>query len=316
MKRFLFASLILVVLSCHPEKKGGQENIITTKTAKHLNILGTKLYVVPKKGFRQEPYTTNMEKVNAALIQFIEMEGSNYYKNAQVSTREELETKGCKVISFRTLKLNEYEARTSHFSDGTDIWKMGVLFGDSSFTVMVMAFYDHNIPGLENDVEAILNSIYYDKNKKVNPQDIAFFSVDETKSRFKYARLVAGMFLYAIDGLVKATYVEEPTILISLPSYDKDLSLEAVSDDQLKLARTHSGYTDIRVRNRYSTEINGKQAYVVDADVKINGQDALLHETVIKGNKKIVVAQASIKSDYEATLKEVKKLEETLRIKE
>lgn len=68
------------------------------------------------------------------------------------------------------------------------------------------------------------------------------------------------------------------------------------------------------MRKSFQTEINGKQTYDVDADMKING--CAPSSDSYKGDTKIVVTQASIKSDYDTTLKEVKKLEKTLRIKE
>jgi hypothetical protein len=302
----------IVVLSCMTLTAGGQtanssfpNEIKTTRVATHINIPGTRVFIVPPEGFRISSTLPAIEKGEVGLVQAMDLPGGSFYTNAATFSKERFEQKGIKVLEYKELKVNGFPAKLVFMQGDPQTKVYNLIFGDSTFSTMLMGVFASNDDKTGEQVKKALLSIYYDKALKIDPFATAPFKLNDSKSIFKFAKFAASTYLYSIDGIKKDSYQNEPYFMaVALPT--QGASLKAIADNMAEMIK------DSKFKNVSENKTNGFQSLKREVYGKLNGKPALLFQHIVLIGQSAIVMQGIADDNFDKYIIEFEKLSNTV----
>lgn len=300
----VFVCLTFISCGQTPKDKSAID-IITTKSSKHLNIPGTRVFVIPPTGFVTSTTLPAIEKGNEGLLQAMDLIGGSFYTNAATFSKEKFEQKGVKVFEYKEFKINNYPAKMVLVQGDPKTKMYNLVFGDSTFSTSVMGVFATNDNQTGEQIKQAIQSIYYDKTFEVNPFATAPFKLDDTKSIFKFAKFSASMYMYSIDGVKRDSYGNEPYFM-AFAAPTEGASLKAIADDMSNVIK---GAT---IKNISETKTNGLQSFKREVYGKLNGKAAVLFQHVVLIGESAVVMQGIADDNFEKYIAEFEKLANTV----
>lgn len=222
----------------------------------YLNIKGTRLSIIPPKGFKESKTIIGLEKNDNAAIQVMDLVGGNFESNTLTYTKSEFEKKGITVLEFEELKVDGFRAKFSHIKGKENNESVQVVFGDDSFCAMVIAIFPTSMRNeLFSEIKESFLKIKYDKNLKVDPFASSAFKVEKNESKFKFAKASANMFIFSENGVVKNSYNDEPMIMITSYPFDKSMTKEKLLEDAVQ-GLVKQGFVLKETKNTSKENIN------------------------------------------------------------
>lgn len=303
--KLLFIALSLSLSACGQSTESKKQN--SEKTL----VLGTRIYIEQPENFNPSKDFIGFEN-GQSLIQFIDLFGGNYNSNAKNFTKENFEKKGVKVLDFKELKIDNYPAKLAFIEGNPNQKSLQLVFGDNEFSVMAMAF----IPDFEKDkIEKSLLTIEYDKKRTVDPFEIAFFELDDSKSIYKYSKAASNVFIYSKNGTKKESYTGESFYMVSqVPTDSPNMNPKLLFDNNLNSLKSNG----LIVSERKVTErkkLNGFECYEELIIGTLNNEETQIKITSVVNGTRAVLINGLIKDNFESTLQEFDKLTNELKMK-
>lgn len=314
MNRIILTLLTCMTLSVCGQKEAEKIANENVKTEKHVNIPGTRLYIVPPNGFKIATSFFGLQQGDNSAIQIYDLVGGNYYTNAATFSKEAFEQQGAKVFNYEESKFNGFPAKCIFMQGNPNSKTISMVFGDTTFSVMILAIYPSTDDKTGEQIQNAIKSIYYDKNLKVDPFASASFTLDETKSIFKFANSASGTFIYSIGGVDKQAYLDEPFITVTTVPKDPANSEKDIAE-MLILGLENNGLTEKELKNISTANVNGQTAYEVEVYGKNQGLSNLIYILIVADQDKVVAIQGIVTSDFDTNLIEIKKLAKTIILK-
>jgi hypothetical protein len=303
MTRILTLVLLsLHFVSCKPATKAiVNGDITTTKSAKHQNIPGTRVFFVPPEGFTISTILPAFQKGEQGILQAMDLPGGNFYKNAATFSKEKFEQKGIKVLDYREFAINGLPAKMALVQGDPQTKMYNLVFGDTTFSASVIGIFPTNDDQTGEQLKQAITSIYYDKSFVVDPFTKAIFKLDDTKSIFKFAKFAASHYLYSIGGVEKDAYNDESFFMaFALPL--KGQTVKAMVDNLAKMI------SEPTVKNEINASTNGLKSFKREVYGKLKGKPALLFQHVVFLGENAVFMQGIAKDNFEKNLQEFEKL--------
>jgi hypothetical protein len=281
----------------------------------YLNIKGTRLSIIPPKGFKESKTIIGLEKNDNAAIQVMDLVGGNFESNTLTYTKSEFEKKGITVLEFEELKVDGFRAKFSHIKGKENNESVQVVFGDESFCAMVIAVFPTSMRNeLFSEIKESFLKIKYDKNLKVDPFASSAFKVEKNESKFKFAKASANMFIFSENGVVKNSYNDEPMIMITSYPFDKSMTKEKLLEDAVK-GLVKQGFVLKETKNTSKENINSYNSIEAEFYFEHKSEIKLSHITILIKDDKAIVVYGNAKSKFEENIREFKKLINSLKIK-
>lgn len=312
MQKILYFFL-LVSLSAHGQTSTDKIKpvIDNAKTSQHVNVPGTRLYIIPPPGFKTMTNFTGLQKGETSMVQVYDLVGGNFYKNAADFTKARFEKDGINVFDYQEIKVNGYPAKYIAMQSQPAAKTYAMVFGDTSFSTMIMAACPATDAVTDKEIINSLNTICYDKNKKIDPFETANFSLDEKVSRFKFFRYNINMYIYMIDGVEDTEDKNAPGLIVMQLPKDNTNSLQDIANIMIgKYALANQ-----QIKNSSFNKINDYDAYETEVYGEVQGNTALIYLCVVAKDDKAIVVQGIAKKDLESNLQEFKKLAHTIKMK-
>ncbi|MFI5141407.1 MAG: hypothetical protein ACHQII_03525 [Bacteroidia bacterium] len=310
MRRIVFTLMTCITLLACGQTKKEEKDVSNTKTDKHINIPGTRLFIIPPKDFTIATSFIGLKKHDNSEIQIYDLVGGNYYTNAATFSKEKFEQKGAKVFEYKENKFNGFPAKYIFMQGDPNAKAISLVFGDTTFSTMIMAIYPSIDDKVGEEIQKAIQTIYYDKSLKIDPFATASFTLDENKSIFKFSKAASGMFMYTKDGVDK---VEPLIVLTTIP---KDQAMTAKSISEMMVSKIEQyGLTDKQFKNISTANVNGQPAYEVEVYGKMQDKSCVLYQLVVTGQDKAITIQALVKSDFDNNLREIRNLAQTIKLK-
>ncbi|XZF16179.1 hypothetical protein ACTHGU_08575 [Chitinophagaceae bacterium MMS25-I14] len=119
MQKLLYLLLLISVTACgQASNERINQEIKNSKTPKHINIPGTRLYIVPPPGFKVARMYCRLEQGDKSMFNIYDIVGGNFYTNGEGFSKQGFEQKGAKVLDYRELKVNGYPAKYVSMQSG------------------------------------------------------------------------------------------------------------------------------------------------------------------------------------------------------
>jgi len=213
----------------------------------------------------------------------------------------------------KIIKLNEFEAI---YADGTankpDERALALVFGDESFTVMILGFYKTEDKAGKKELQEIFQSIYYDKSLQIDPLELADFEFDQTITGFKYAMTVSNLFLYTEKGESDAQNPTANALQIMAFSQLSEKEAENHSNDLLRRYEQSGVKLDNKIITQ--TKINNHIAFVVETKIKYEGKEGIMYQAVLLIENTTISFVAWAYNDFDNYLTKFKKTVETIKM--
>lgn len=140
-----------------------KSTIENSRTSEHINIPGTRVFIIPPPGFAVAKTFVGLEKSKDTFLSIQEIVGGNFDKDAANFNRERFEPLG----NYQEVQLNGFPAKFVLTHGTTKHYVL--VFGDDTFLVKIMAQCALIDEEAGEQMIAALNSICYDKNTKRKP---------------------------------------------------------------------------------------------------------------------------------------------------
>lgn len=281
----------------------------------YVNIKGTRLSIIPPKGFVDAENFIGLKKDETTGIQIMDLVGGNFHSNTATYTKATFEKKGITVLEFEELKVDGFQAKFSHFKGVDNNERVNITFGDSTFSVMVTAFFPTNSRNeLFSGIKESFLKIKYDKKLTVDPFASSSFKVEKNDSKFKFAKASANMFIFSENGIDKVSYDDEPMVMITSLPFDEAIAKEKLFED-LQKSLIEQGFVKKETKNTSKKSINGYDTIEAECYFEHKSEPKLAYMTILIKNNKAIVFYGMAKSKFQENIIEFKKLSNKLTIK-
>lgn len=308
--------LIFAVLTLTASGQAIKDKTINNiKTEKHVNIPGTRLYIVPPSNFKIASNFVGLLKDGSGIIHVYDTLIDNYSNYTTFSLEiEEFKNKGAKVFDFKELTINGFPAKYLYFQ-GDSSYKGYILdFGDSTFSTMILAAFPTNDDETGKQIYDAIMSFTYDKDLKIDPFESASFKLDDKVSKFKFHKTAANLLIYSIGGVEDKSNKNAPNVIVNTIPFYVTMTPELISEMSIAYLEKY-GLSEKKIKNKSTSKINGDRSYETEIYCKISGQKSLIYQLVVINGDLALVIQGIAKSDFENNLIEFKKLSHTVRFK-
>jgi hypothetical protein len=317
MYKVLLAVFLIALVACKQKPPANDKidsSIQNTKTAQHINIPGTRVYIVPPPGFTVSQTPAGLKKGSNILISIMDLPDGNFYNNSATFTKSGFEQKGAKVSDYKDIKVNGYPAKFAAMEGGMGNKMDFLVFGDSSFSTVIMGVFPNTEPMVEKQIVAAFNTIYYDKNKKIDPFEAANFSLDDQHSDFKFFQYNINSYVYTKGGVDNKTDADAPFLTITQMPMEKGANVKLIGESIVSKMQQY-GLTNIEIRNETEEGVNGYEAYQSEIHGSMKGKPCAIYQCIVTKDDKAFSIQGIAKSDFDQNITAFKNLAHTIRIK-
>lgn len=259
-----------------------------TYAQKRVNVPGTKVSIVPPKGFTKTEGFAGFQKGDSSYVIVMTMEGSSYCHHEGENMKAEIEKKGIKILTYETMMQDGYEAAWFEIEGENKLRKCQFVFGDSTFTVLMTIFCPENDRSTYQAIKKSLSSVTYQKDKVMNPLAETFFILDDSVTRLKFTRFMANFYMYTLNGEKEPKKDAPMLMVIPLSGYsgDADILVKALLE---KLGK--QGIVSLHEVSRSTKKVNGYNALEVLLEGKGKAKPFYMLIQVIQQGERLVMIQ-------------------------
>ncbi len=218
-------------------------------------------------------------------------------------------------MEFEELLIDGYKAKFSHLKGADSSESVQLVFGDSTFSVMVIGLFPTSSrEQLFSEIKKSFLKIKYDKTLVVDPFASSAFKVEKNDSKFKFTKAVANFFMFPENGIDKESYDDEPMVMITSYPLDETMTKEKLVDISVS-SLVQQGFVKKEIKNISEKSINGYSTMEVECYFEHKSEPKLVFITVLIKDNKAVVFYGFAKSKFQENIVEFKKLSNKLTIK-
>lgn len=196
----------------------GQEKIENTLTNEHISILGTKISIIPPKGFAKASNFLGFQQDNSGSSIMVADIPGPFSEISKGMTKKGFLSQGVEVKKIENLFINNNSVlfvTGKQNAFGNNYTKFILVIGSEKETVMINAVCPENFEQIGNELKKSLFSVYYDADKKINPFETVDFNVDITSSNLVFAKSMMNSLIYTTDGLLPTKALDKSTLIIT-----------------------------------------------------------------------------------------------------
>lgn len=279
-----------------------------------INIPGTHIYIDPPPGYKISGSFKGIEKDKATFIKVYDPYNTDYIKYAPAFTRETLENSGSEVQEYKRLNISGFPGKYASVENNAGGITSFLVFGDSSFSAMLMASCTASNDSDMDQIKAAFLSVKYNKNLKIDPLSGTFFHINDTNSAYRFAKCSNDYYVYSSGGALKDGYSGES--IVSILPFTSEYS---VGDETIATAITSSyqqyGITDTKIKKEAQVQVGTLNAMEVEVDARIDNKKAVLYRLTLIDGKRAVLVLGIATSDFDKNMDAFRSLAHTVTFK-
>ncbi|MCA8830902.1 hypothetical protein [Hymenobacter pini] len=270
-------------------------------------VAGTQVWLETPPGFQPATGFTGLRRGDA-ILQVVELKGGNYFRQVSGFTKARFEAKGGTVLQQQDITGRPYAARLVRVRLSPVQESSQLLFGDSTYAVLLDARYPAADTALGTALRRSLLSATYQQAVPAG-LSAAPFVLDEKKSPFALAETDRNRLVYSVGGQRKASYGTEPLVTIISFPINASLTAADISRQALQQQAGLSGYTP---RKQTSGRINDLITYETEGFAQLNGKRVLVYQQVSVVGSTAVAMLGIAQQEMEQALGQFKSLTHTI----
>ncbi len=306
-------TIIYVLLFCLSLPVYGQmKDFSNARTSAHINIPGTRLFIIPPPAFKVAGSFIGLQNGECG-IQIYDLVGGNYYTNGATFSKAAFEEKGIKVAEYGELNINGFPAKYATVQPNANFTQMNIVFGDTTFSVMIIAIYPSADKKVGDEVNQSLLSISYDKSFTIDPFASASFTLDDSGSKFKFSKMASGFYIYTLGGVEENVSDEDPQVSISKVPVAPGMTFNNTTEMFMENLEKY-GLTEREMMALTPLTIHGKNAQEAIFYGKLKGDKTVIYLLLIHGDEKVIVFMGIARTELGENLAEFTKLAQAIKV--
>lgn len=284
----------------------------------HINITGTKIFIKTPQNYTQNRSVYGFEKNENNSITTFDNIPQNYYQHARAFSKESWIARGGIVLQYDEMKFNGLDAKIFALEDIENKLSAMLLFGDSTFTTMISAKASskENL----NDIIFSLSTIVYDQNYKIDLDDVAVFTVKNTKTIFKNIDFQSDMFFYS-SKRDKEKEIKDWNPVVNIgQSFQVPHKIETPKKSMrmmiASLREMGIIFPVVDVSNMPSQKLNEYQVLEYIQEGEYQGKPIQIYLFTLVTKDYVIRLNGRATKDFKKNIKQFKKLAYSLKIKE
>lgn len=287
------------------------------QTDKHKPVAGTKVSLIPPKGFTPAKSFSGFQHEDGLSVMVSELP-ADYTTIVKSFTAEALKAKGMTLIDQQIIDFRNSKAtlvKVNQKANGITYLKQILVFGDSLNTVMINGIYPEELKSFETLIRNSLLSAYYNPDQNDNGENAADFKIDVSGTPFKFTKYLAGSLSYTTDGQIP-TKSADKGILIVASSIGNTAEGDKKQFATARMKTLPRGETiEITETNPVSVDkLDGYELVGYGKDGGGNKQLVYLAVLFTKANEYYIVNGSSIR-DFDSFLANFRKVLKTFKLK-
>jgi hypothetical protein len=273
-----------------------------------VSIAGTRVSIHPPPGFVNSHNFTGLQN-GKSLIEIYDLAGGAYRIVSQDFTMEKFQSQGIEVHAIEDLNIDGYEGRLIALRNYEGQDGLTLVFGDESFSAIVVANYPPQHATLGNAIRESLLGIRYDKFGTMEMLSGAAFRIDDSHSAFRLKRKSANTF-YFLSG--NDDGAEKTYMAVTQLAWDHTTSPSTIGNLMLAEMKKY-GLDNADIRKRSRTNVNGYRAYESEIYATRKGEKCMIYQMVVVHDARAVVVHGIGSSDFRKNKEAFRKLARSIK---
>ena len=313
----MIKEFVVLLLISFSNSLFGQDVITNIITEAHENVAGTKISLIPPKGFtKASNFSGFQQNESGSSIAIVEMPTS-FSKLKNAFTKEALLTTGIELDETKELNINGISAILMtgiQSTNGTLFSKVMMAIGTDDEVAIITCAYPNDLQEIGKEITASVLSIIYETELVVDPFEGIDFTVNSDSTELAFAKSISGSYIYTHDGKFP-TESESKANLIIVKSHS-EISVE----DRKLFAINRLKQTPFYLKESYSTiavsidDISGYEVFAKGVS-KTSGIEYELYQVILFSDDQFYVFFGSTSWGDKKTLNEMKRIVESFELK-
>ena len=279
-----------------------------------VNIPGTRLSIIPPAGYKLSKSFKGLEKSKDVFIKVYDPFNTNYVKYAQTFTRESLENGGSEVQEYKKTTVSGLPAKFAALQNNSGGKSYFLVFGDSSFSVMLVGACPANRDTDELQLKAALMSVTYSKSMKMDPLAGTFFNLDDKNSSYRFAKCKNDFYIYSDNGVVTDKYSGESIISVLPFTSEYTMGDETIARAILSSYQQY-GITEPKTKKETQVQVGALNAMEAEINAKVDNKKAVIYRLTLVDGKKAILIMGIATSDFDKNMDSFRNLAHTAKFK-
>lgn len=309
--------VFLISASCGSKKSDREidtEKAIS-KSPAHTNIPGTRVFIIPPGGFK--PSTGSMKGFikdeTTTFLSVTEFKGHSFESETQKNSAEKMRQQGLSVFIEQEKKVGPYKGRLMRIGDGetSTIWQL--VFGNDSFSVMIMGIYPPHDEMSGKQIAEAIETVVYDKDMVIDEMAGMKYTIKPNESRYKYLKMQAGVAFYSLDGNADLKNDDNTFLVLSQVPREND-SPQSIAEKSLE-SILRNGFSNPTIKSKGFLTINNNSAYEMEVDCTLKGKPVTVYIAVVTKEQTAVMVQGVARKNITETIAGFKDFTDAIELK-
>lgn len=295
----------------------GQDKIENKLTNEHLNVSGTKVSLIPPKGFiKASNFLGLQQSESGSSIMILDVPGP-FTETSKGLTKEGFLSKGIETKEIQNITLNNLPAilvTGEQNAYGNAYIKYVLAFGTEKETILINGACPKNLEQIGALIKTSILSVFYDADKKINPFETVDFELDVSRSTLRFAKSMSNSLIFTVDGEVPTISMDKITLIATKSFTEID-----IKDKKLfALNRLKEMPIDLeKVETTLEITIDGVLGYEVMASAKDKktGDPVKIYQVILFSDKLYYLLVGSTNDKTVKGINELKQVVKTFKRK-
>jgi len=295
----------------------GQNKIENKLTDEHKNIKGTKISLIPPKGFINGINFLGLQQAESgSSIMILDMPGPYSAISAGIN-KENLLSKGIELSKMQKLEVNGLPAifiTGTQNSNETIYTKFIFVFGTESETIMINGAYPENLKKVGNEIRKSMLTVFYEADKKINPFDALDYTIDVSNTKLKFGKSMSNLLMFSVDGQVPTSSSDKTNLIVA-----KSFSQITTEDKKLfcinRLKQTPIDITSIEYTNEITIDEVSGYEIIAKAKNKKTGESENIYQVILFSDKLYYILFGSTNDETDKSIDEIRRAIKTFKRK-
>lgn len=294
----------------------GQVTITNISTPEHIPVAGTKVSLIPPKGFEKAANFAGFQQTQSGSSIMVMSIPGQFEKLSAGLTKEAFLTQGVEISEIETLKLNDMPAAFftgTQNAHGNVYTKFILCFGKDDESVMINGAFPQNLQEVGKGIKQAILGAYFDADRKVDPFEAIDYEISTTGSKLIFAKNVANSLIYTMDGKVPTESTDRTSYILT-----KSFSKMEIEDKKLYcLNRAKQLYPEIRIDSVGQLSVDGIAGYELlgTANNKKFDQEEKVYMAILFSDNLYYIMIGSSNNDMASNMQNFKSITKSFKRK-
>ncbi|GMN07752.1 hypothetical protein MTsPCn5_31410 [Croceitalea sp. MTPC5] len=309
--------LVVLCISLPMLSAFAQEVVGSRLTDAHVDVEGTKISMVPPKGFTKAANFAGFQQdESGSSIMVLDLPGP-FSEVSKGFTKEGLLTQGMTLIQLEEMTLNDSPAvllTAEQDAYGNTYKKYILAFGTEKESILVNGTFIKDGPELDEPIKTALLSVVYHSEKEIDPFDTVDFEINTNGTGFLFAKGMMNALIFNRDGKIPSQSDDQANFIVG-----KAFS-EILTGDKEQFALNRIKQLPIAIEEIVSIEpieIDGMNGFEIVADGKDRKTGSLekVYQVMLFTDNLYYILLASSTADFDENIDLFKKMARTFKRK-